>query len=391
MLQSERYSATYFGDYEPELLSWSGGIDPVNSPQSQTFDRVHPVQDAMPAVGLRHTLNGSVGSTAQLTTMKGLVNDKPTEYAMVVKGRWQGELRGFYYLGSDNYQPDLNGAVAVTHSQLVSHAQAGNPLSWTLVHPSTKIRHGVDRDMDGVWDYTDGDAELDLTLLLEGPLNGSVMRSDLKTADLLPATDPYGQGSTASPALLARSGTSAPVDWVMVQLRSNASPTTVVDEMAAMVLANGKVVMANGEGPLYFADAPKGQYRVAAWHRNHLAAMTGTSTQLGAGVSSVNFGDPALSMYGTEPRRILGGIAVLWAGDVDGNGTLRYTGQDNDRDPILTRIGGMVPTNSVTGYHPEDVNLDGVVRYVGAANDRDPILQGIGGTVPTLTRTEQLP
>ena len=390
-------TGTYLGDYQPELLSWSGGVNAANC--SACFNTTNfpfstsVVNDAMPAVGLRHTINGSIGTTTQINVLKDLADTRATEYGMVVKGLFgsPAELRGFYYLGSDSYQSDLAGQT-YTHAQLIASAQAGGkPLTWTLVHPSTKIRHGVDRDMDGVFDYVDGDAELELTLFLEGPMNGSVMRNDLKTADLLPAADPYGQGNTASQALLARGGTNAPVDWVMVQLRNNASPTTVVDEMAAMVLANGKVVMANGESPLYFADAPRGQYRVAAWHRNHLAAMTGTSTQLGAGVGSVNFGDPALSMYGTNARNVLGSIAVLWAGDVDGNGTLKYTGQDNDRDPILTRIGGAVPTNTVTGYHPEDVNLDGTVRYVGAANDRDPILQNIGGSVPTLTRAEQLP
>jgi hypothetical protein len=35
--------------------------------------------------------------------------------------------------------------------------------------------------------------------------------------------------------------------------------------------------------------------------------------------------------------------------------------------------------------------MDGAVKYVGANNDRDPILQNIGGVVPTATRTEQLP
>jgi hypothetical protein len=70
---------------------------------------------------------------------------------------------------------------------------------------------------------------------------------------------------------------------------------------------------------------------------------------------------------------------------------LSYTGSGNDRDPILVRIGGIVPTNAVTGYHPEDINLDGSVRYTGSANDRDIILQNIGGVVPTNTRLEQLP
>jgi hypothetical protein len=70
---------------------------------------------------------------------------------------------------------------------------------------------------------------------------------------------------------------------------------------------------------------------------------------------------------------------------------LLYTNAENDRDPILLRIGGTVPTNTTTGYHAEDVNLDGVVKYTGEGNDRDPILQNIGGSVPTNTREGQLP
>ena len=52
---------------------------------------------------------------------------------------------------------------------------------------------------------------------------------------------------------------------------------------------------------------------------------------------------------------------------------------------------GRRPTNTVPGYHPEDVNLDGTVRYTGLENDRDIILQNIGGVVPTAQRAEQLP
>jgi hypothetical protein len=82
---------------------------------------------------------------------------------------------------------------------------------------------------------------------------------------------------------------------------------------------------------------------------------------------------------------------TLWSGNVERNTDLKYVGELNDRDPILTAIGGAVPTNTVTGYRREDINLDGVVKYVGEANDRDPILQNIGGSIPTNVRLEQLP
>lgn len=388
--------ANYMGDYEPEILSWSGGIDNDNCPQC--FNTTNfpfsttAVNDVLPAVGMRHTLNGSIGSTTTLNTLKDLADTRPSEYGMVVKGVWGGVQRGFYYLGGSNYQPDQNGAATVTHAALVSAAQAGgSPLSWTLVHPSTAIRHGVDRDMDGIYDYTDGDAQLALKLVLEGAWNGTAMRSDLKIAGLIPSSDPYGMGASMDPVLLDRGGSSAPVDWVMVQLRDGANHVTVTDELAAVVLADGRVVMPNGEEPLWFADAPRGSYKVAAWHRNHLAAMTNGAATYGTSVVKIDLSDPATAMYGTDPRHVLGSIAALWAGDVNSNGSLLYTGQGNDRDPILLRIGGSVPTATVSGYFPEDVNLDGMVRYVGEGNDRDPILLNIGGSVPTATRTEQLP
>ena len=37
------------------------------------------------------------------------------------------------------------------------------------------------------------------------------------------------------------------------------------------------------------------------------------------------------------------------------------------------------------------VDRNGTLKYTGAANDRDPILQNIGGVVPTTTRAKQLP
>jgi hypothetical protein len=70
---------------------------------------------------------------------------------------------------------------------------------------------------------------------------------------------------------------------------------------------------------------------------------------------------------------------------------LKYSGSNNDRDPILQAIGGTVPTATSTGYQLADVNMDGLVKYSGSLNDRDPILGNIGGSVPTNTRLEQLP
>ncbi len=73
------------------------------------------------------------------------------------------------------------------------------------------------------------------------------------------------------------------------------------------------------------------------------------------------------------------------------DGALKYAGTNNDRDLVLTAIGGAIPTNIANGYYSEDVNLDGKVKYTGADNDRDMLLMNIGGVVPTNVRIAQMP
>ncbi|MBK9286631.1 MAG: hypothetical protein IPN38_02835 [Flavobacteriales bacterium] len=382
----------YLGDYEPELLSWSGGITPANSAASQSFPLVHSSQDAMPAVGLRHTLNGTtIGTTTQLDFMKALVNDYPTSLGMIVKGVYQNEKRGFYYLGADNYQSDIAGQT-VTHAQLVAAAQAGgSPLGWTIVGAPVKVRMGVDADADGTLDHDDQVARVNMRVFLAGPYDGSPMRADLVANGLLPNTDPYGLGATASPAVMAFTGLAAPVDWAVVELRNSVTPTTVVASAAVLIQRNGNLMMPSGEQTITFGNTPAGTYHVAVKHRNHLGAMTFTPLLLRDPGTLLDLTLGITATYGTNARQTVSGGLALWAADVSGDGLLKYTGSNNDRDLILVRIGGTVPTNTTAGYWLEDVNLDGVVRYTGGNNDRDPILQNIGGSTPTNTRIGQLP
>ncbi|MBK7620857.1 MAG: hypothetical protein IPJ10_16275 [Flavobacteriales bacterium] len=171
-----------------------------------------------------------------------------------------------------------------------------------------------------------------------------------------------GNDGTVDPSVLAVTGNDAIVDRVLLELRDAATPANIVASRSVLLQRDGDVVELDGSSPLTVL-LPPGNYHVAVRHRNHLGTMTASAVALEA----------------------------LWAGDVTFDHTVIYTGTANDRDVILLAIGGVVPTNSVSGYRSEDVNLDGIVRYTGTGNDRDIILQNIGGVVPTNTRTEQLP
>ena len=244
--------------------------------------------------------------------------------------------------------------------------------------------------------------QLQPRVFLEGPLNesGTLMGDGLRANGLVPLTQPYTalgyafagpfEASTTA-GVLATTGNNAIVDWVIVELRDNATPATIVASKPALVQRDGDVVATDGTSPVSF-QVPNGTYRMAIRHRNHLGAMTAAGVSLSAAPTTVDLTSASTPTFGTEAQKIVGTARTLWAGDVTFNGTLLYTGSDNDRDPILQAIGGTIPTNAVTGqYRPEDVNLDGTVRYTGTGNDRDPILQNIGGVVPTASRVEQLP
>lgn len=251
---------------------------------------------------------------------------------------------------------------------------------WQDCGPSVRVR----AILGGAWDHS-----------------GLQMRDALRAGGVLPLQEPYtamgyvhvggGGGEAVAPAMLNTTGKNALVDWVVVELRSGTNPAQVVASKSALVQRDGDVVDVQGRSRLAFS-VPSGNYKVAVRHRNHLGVMGLNNLSLGANDVVLDLTLPTTATYGTAAQQtLLNGRRALWSGNVLPDALLKYTGQNNDRDPILDRVGGVVPTATITGYHREDVNLDGVVRYTGASNDRDPILINIGGVAPTSVTQQQLP
>ena len=250
----------------------------------------------------------------------------------------------------------------------------------------------------------DCQTQVAVRMALQGALpSGTVMQDALRTGGLVPLAEPYSAlgyayvgiapGASTTAPVLAINGNNAVVDWVVVELRNAAAPYPVVSSRPALLQRDGDVVDRDGDPYIAFPMA-SGNYRVAVRHRNHLGVMTGAAYALGIDPcrTPIDLRLSTTGTYGTNARKLVGSVQCLWAGDATGDGTVKYAGGGNDRDPILTAIGGAVPTATITGqYRAEDVNLDGQVKYAGSANDRDIILQNIGGSVPTATRTQQLP
>ncbi|MBS1581486.1 MAG: hypothetical protein JST66_04715 [Bacteroidetes bacterium] len=244
--------------------------------------------------------------------------------------------------------------------------------------------------------------QLSAKVLLDGPLNPAtgLMGDGLRTLAAFPLTEPYtglgftqvgGGGETIAAGVLAATGNNAIVDWVLVELRSKSNAATVQRTRCALLQRDGDIVDVDGVSPVAFPMAPD-DYYVAVRHRNHFGVCTLAAVTFGGSPVGVDFTTAAQAAYGTNARRSNGAYLTLWAGNVVRDNLIKYTGASNDRDPILVRVGGSIPTAVVSGgYWMEDVNMDATVKYTGASNDRDPILVTVGGSIPTATRTQQLP
>ncbi|MBK8340202.1 MAG: hypothetical protein IPK99_09555 [Flavobacteriales bacterium] len=122
--------------------------------------------------------------------------------------------------------------------------------------------------------------------VLEGPYNSStgLMGDALRIFEVIPTGEPYtalgyahvgGGGESVAPQVLETTLGNAIVDWVVVELRSAATPTTVLGSQCALIQRDGDVVATDGISPITFA-LPGTNYHVALRHRNHLGVMTFT-------------------------------------------------------------------------------------------------------------------
>ncbi|MBK8612277.1 MAG: hypothetical protein IPN85_02120 [Flavobacteriales bacterium] len=237
--------------------------------------------------------------------------------------------------------------------------------------------------------------------LLDGPYNDQtdLMSDALRAQNLLPGTEPNTAvglvhvsgvvGEALAPALLAVTGADALVDWVFLELRDANTGTQVLATANGLLQRDGDIMAADG-GVVTFATDP-GNYRIVVRHRNHLGVMTDAAFALTRDPIAIDLSDTLTATYGSDARTLRDGRALLWVGNASFDAELKYTGAQNDRDPMLQVIGGSVPTLTATGYYTEDVNMDGIVKYVGTVNDRDRLLVAIGGVNPAAVRQEQLP
>lgn len=212
--------------------------------------------------------------------------------------------------------------------------------------------------------------QVDLAAILEGPYDGTDMSGVNIT---VPSAQPYntaafgnyngGETNGSMPANV--------VDWVLLELRSGASAataTTVEFTQAALLLADGSIVAADGSSLPEFEITAEGDYYVGIRHRNHLGAYSATAL-VDNGASAFSYDFTTAGAIGVDPMYDYNGdgtLYVLFGGWADNaTNTVIDAGDNaavyNDRNTSPT-------------YGDTDVTMDGAVNASDRAivfNNRD--------------------
>lgn len=281
------------------------------------------------------------------------------------------------------------GSYRVWQGPMGSVVEAHPVHSFQIIH----IQEPLDRIQVNIRVFLDG--AMDLAYSGFPRMTNTIVRNNLLPSES-PYTGPDHIPATEIESIVQDSLRTDPhtpwVDWVFVEIRDAGDPSTIIASKSALLRRCGAVSDIDMQGPPSF-ELPRGYYHVSVRHRNHLGVCTANPVFLSSpSPTVVAFNHSSTGVHGSETRSCPTQYSCrLRAGNVFPDGMLKYVGTNNDRDLILQRIGGIVPTAIVSGYYPEDVNLDGTVKYAGAQNDRDIILQSIGGSVPSNVVIEQLP
>ncbi len=199
---------------------------------------------------------------------------------------------------------------------------------------------------------------------LEGPFVDSVglMRDDLRKKGLIPLTEPFsaigykfvtGGGETIDTTVLQVTGPNAIVDWVAVELRNANDSSQIMASKAFLIQRDGDIVDVDGSSAPAFPFISPDNYYITLRHRNHLGIMTDSPIALAAtpGVP-VDFRDPNTGTFGFLPRKIVNGMAFLYAGDANFDGEIQ----------VLDLTGFWFVQVGATGYLESDWDLDGNVQ-----------------------------
>jgi hypothetical protein len=210
------------------------------------------------------------------------------------------------------------------------------------------------------------------------------------TGNILPSSDPYRtvaystnfvHVNNATPEI-ATSGTvfndqvnpnKNVVDWVFLELRSNAAaPTTVLQTRSGLLLRDGSIVDIDGVSPIYFKNTDPANtlnLHIAVRHRNHLGLRSLNPKTMdiiqspAPSALDLAVNTNTLSSFGAT---LAAGVNGLYAGNANLNTNVRVSGPTpaiSDFESLKSTLGllNIIPNT----YSAADINMNRNVRVSG--------------------------
>ncbi|HZW39357.1 MAG TPA: cohesin domain-containing protein [Ignavibacteriaceae bacterium] len=191
-------------------------------------------------------------------------------------------------------------------------------------------------------------------VLLQGGYNSSTNKMNVNLLSVLPTAQPFNiapfnyNGTENVAASFFQQHTNI-VDWVLLELRTDISSSSIISRRAGFLLESGEIVDMDGTNPIYFGSVTPENYFLVVKHRNHLAIMTSSAKSF-SDLSTYDFTTSQTQAYGNNPMVELGvGIFGMASGDANSDGNITST-DFNIFSPSFNNIS--------SGYLNSDFNLD---------------------------------
>ena len=230
--------------------------------------------------------------------------------------------------------------------------------------------------------------DLDLKVILEGAYDpvDQRMNSALKEIGYLPGQtpqtlfgaatgsgQPYGVNPWVYEGVEGRNEgnieefyTESTIDWILVSLRSGIEKSTELFRTAALLLANGEVLIVNPK-PIVVDDS---ECYVVVEHRNHLIVMSPQPVPVINGRLTYDFtqSDSYVSLLGHGQKELSDGTFAMFIGNIEHD-------ELGINDININDLRNFIEANGEhSSYYEADVDFNGDVNVV----DQQKILANMG-------------
>jgi hypothetical protein len=201
--------------------------------------------------------------------------------------------------------------------------------------------------------YT-SESSVKLSVYIEGPYDGDNMATTLNALNFLPSSQPfdispwnyYGTEQVNQIPVDV-------VDWILLEVRSNTSSSSVLARRAAFLRKDGLVVDLDGTEKVVFPGLSSDLYYVVIRHRNHIPIMSAVKIQFSENPELYDFTNSRNKAYGNDPmKELFTGKFGLYSADGNASG-----GIDNYDFRLIWRR-----QKGCFGYYSGDFNLDAGVN-----------------------------